>query len=65
MLIELILSRPIRRLLSFVGIVFIVAVAASAAEPVEMGTRLEPLVDDHLIASLHNVKQTLHEPIRR
>ena len=42
------------------ALVFIVAVTARAAEPIEIGTRLEPLVDDYLIATLHNVKQTLH-----
>lgn len=47
------------------ALVLIVAVTARAAEPIDMGTRLEPLVDDYLIATLHNVKQMLHEPIRR
>ena len=47
------------------ALVFIVAVTARATEPIDIGTRLEPLVDDYLIATLHNVKQTLHEPIRR
>ena len=46
-------------------LVFIVVATSRAEEPVDMGTRLEPLVDDYLIATLHNVKQTLHEPIRR
>ena len=47
------------------ALVFIVALTARAEEPVDIGTRLEPLIDDYLIANLHNVKQTLHEPIRR
>ena len=40
-------------------------VSASAQEAVDLGTRLEPWIDDYLIANLHNLKQTLHEPVRR
>ena len=47
------------------ALVFIVVAISRAEEPVDMGTRLEPLVDDYLIANLHNLKQTLHEPVRR
>ena len=47
------------------ALVFIIAATARAEEPVDLGTRLEPLVDDCLIANLHNLKQTLHEPVRR
>lgn len=50
--------------LSF-AVVFLVATTARAAEPIDIGTRLEPLADDYLIGSLHNVKQVLHEPVRR
>ena len=50
--------------LSFV-LVFMVATTSGAVEPIDIGTRLEPLVDDHLIDSLNNVEQILHEPIRR
>ena len=50
--------------LSFV-LVLMVATTTSAVESIEIGTRLEPLVDDCLIDSLHNVRQMLHEPIRR
>ena len=46
-------------------LVFMVAATSGAVEPIDIGTRLEPLVDDYLIDSLRNVKQTLHEPIRR
>ena len=38
------------------ALVFIFDVTARAEEPVDLGTRLEPLVDDYLIATLHNVK---------
>ena len=47
------------------ALVFIFDVTARAQEAVDLGTRLEPLVDDCLIANLHNLKQTLHEPVRR
>ena len=50
--------------LSF-ALIFMAAATSGAVEPIDIGTRLEPLVDDHLIDSLHNVKQMLHEPIRR
>ena len=50
--------------LSFV-LLFMVATPPNTVEPIEIGTRLEPLIDDYLIDSLHNVKQVLHEPIRR
>ncbi|RLT07558.1 MAG: hypothetical protein DWI22_09845, partial [Planctomycetota bacterium] len=40
-------------------------VSARAQEAVDLGTRLEPWIDDYLIANLHNLKQTLHEPVRR
>ena len=46
------------------ALVFIVVATSRAEEPVDMGTRLEPLIDDYPIATLHNVKQTLHEPVR-
>ena len=36
-----------------------------ATKPIDIGSRLEPLIDDYLIDSLENVKQMLHEPIRR
>ena len=38
------------------ALVFIFDVTARAQEAVDLGTRLEPLVDDYLIATLHNVK---------
>ena len=47
------------------ALVFIVAATARAEKPVDLGTRLEPWIDDYLIANLHNLKQTLHEPVRR
>jgi hypothetical protein len=47
------------------ALVIMVATASNAAEPIDIGTRLEPLVDDYLIDSLNNAKQTLHEPVRR
>lgn len=40
--------------------------AGSAAEPIAIGSRLEPLIDDHLIEKLAGgVALTLHEPVRR
>ena len=47
------------------ALVFIVAATSRAEEPVDIGTRPEPLVNDYLIANLHNMKHLLHEPIRR
>jgi len=35
-----------------------------AAEPVEIGSRLELFVDDHLIESMENVSLRLHHPVR-
>ena len=45
--------------------VLLATLALQAAEPVDIGSRLEPLVDDHLIESLAGVMQVLHEPVRR
>lgn len=47
------------------ALVFIVVATSRAEEPVDMGTRLESLIDDYLVANLHNLKQSLHERVRR
>jgi hypothetical protein len=49
------------------SIVFLLltAVAATGAEPIDIGSRLEPLVDDYLIETSHGVALTLHEPVAR
>ena len=40
--------------------------AAAAAEPIEIGSRLELLVDDHLIDSTRGaLRLQLHHPVRR
>jgi len=49
----------------FVAAADVCGAGGEAAKPIEIGTRLELLLDDYLIDSLRNVKQTLHEPIRR
>lgn len=41
------------------------AAGEEAPKPIDIASRLEPFVDGHLIDSLRNVTQTLHEPIRR
>ena len=46
-------------------LVLTVTTIARAAEPIDIGTRLELFVDDHLIDRLYNIRHTLHEPIRR
>jgi len=38
---------------------------ASAAEVIQLGTRLEPLVDDYLIESLQGARLVLHQPVPR
>lgn len=38
---------------------------ASAAEPIDIGSRLEPLWDQFLIESMDGVQQVLHEPVPR
>ncbi|MFP4501911.1 MAG: hypothetical protein ACLFTT_12995 [Candidatus Hydrogenedentota bacterium] len=35
------------------------------AEPIDIGSRLEPMVDDYLIESMENVELLLHEPTAR
>ncbi len=47
------------------SLVFLLASAAVAAEPIDVGTRLEPVVDDYLIARLDGVALRLHPPIPR
>ena len=38
---------------------------AGAAAPIDIGSRLEPLVDDYLIEDMSGVTLTLHEPMPR
>jgi len=59
------IKRIILLAIFILGVLSTNADRVGAAKPIDIGTRLEPLVDDYLIDSLHNVKQTLHEPIRR
>ncbi len=40
-------------------------IAPAFAQPLDIGTRLEPLVDDYLIDSMDNVELQLHHPIAR
>ena len=42
-----------------------VAVTLGAAPPIDIGSRLEPMVDDYLVESLNGVTLTLHEPVAR
>lgn len=46
--------------------IFLLATATcQAGAPIELGARLEPLVDDYLIAKLDGAALTLHEPVPR
>ncbi|HNV20657.1 MAG TPA: hypothetical protein PKM22_03345, partial [Candidatus Hydrogenedentes bacterium] len=38
---------------------------ANAAEPIDIGSRLEPLWDQLIIESMDGVRQLLHEPVPR
>jgi hypothetical protein len=53
--------------LGVVSFVFVISTAAicMAAQPIDIGSRLEPLVDDYLIESLKGVALTLHEAVPR
>lgn len=53
--------------LSVVFFVFVLWAAATcgAAEPIHIGSRLEPLVDDYLIDAMTGAKLTLHQPAFR
>lgn len=48
-------------------IVFALLATASlqAAEPIDIGSRREPLVDDYLIQTVSGLVHVLHEPVRR
>ncbi len=54
----------ISRLL-FAIAVFTAAAFSASAEPIDIGSRLEPLWDDFLIDSMDGVQQVLHEPALR
>jgi len=57
----------ITRNLSFVFIVFAswTAVTCGAADPIDVGSRLELFVDDYLIDSFSGAELTLHHPTAR
>lgn len=44
---------------------FLLASLALAAEPIDIGSRLEPMVDNYLIERLDGAKLSLHEPVPR
>ena len=52
------------RKLSIIFILLAVETAGAAA-PIDIGSRLEPLVDDYLIEDMSGVTLTLHEPMPR
>ena len=45
--------------------VVVASAMALSAEPIEIGSRLEPLVDDYLIEKLDGAALTLHKPTPR
>lgn len=49
----------------FVLLVLLFGTTATAAGPIDVGSRKEPLVDDYLIESLSGVSLVLHEAVRR
>ena len=51
--------------LYLVGTIQEVAPASATSEPIDIGSRLEPLVDDYLIETTNNLTPTLHEPTPR
>lgn len=48
-----------------IALIFLSTLAAQAAAPLELGTRWELFVDEHLISSRENVNLKLHEPVKR
>ena len=58
-------STPAVFALALAGFVTQVAGSAQAAEPIAIGSRLEPLVDEFLIESLTGAALTLHPPVAR
>lgn len=48
-----------------VVIISLALAASTVAAPIDIGSRLEPMVDDYLIESLSNATLTLHEPTQR
>ena len=49
----------------FFVLVSCIATTCGAAEPIHVGSRLEPLVDDYLIDTMTGAKLTLHQPAFR